>query len=185
MRKFLARPADQQANALDDQGGATWNPTTTTPYSLLRKSRQCSASTRRPLRAGPAPARSPRFARSADTVDSVRVRSANSSSKSKNPTASEPSTIRGLERMRGGGRAFFAPTFPSLGFPFQTSGRDRRRSGDPALFRRVLCRLSYPAGVSPFRTHCTCAVLTGFEPAASALTGRRALQTAPQDQVST
>jgi hypothetical protein len=24
-------------------------------------------------------------------------------------------------------------------------GRDRRRSGDPALFRRVLCRLSYPA----------------------------------------
>ena len=25
-------------------------------------------------------------------------------------------------------------------------GRDRRRSGDPALFRRVLCRLSYPAG---------------------------------------
>src|SRR6185312_11043345 len=28
------------------------------------------------------------------------------------------------------------------------------------------------------------AVLTGFEPAASALTGRRALQTAPQDQCS-
>ena len=26
------------------------------------------------------------------------------------------------------------------------SGRDRRRSGDPTLFRRVLCRLSYPAG---------------------------------------
>ena len=25
-------------------------------------------------------------------------------------------------------------------------GRDRRRSGDPTLFRRVLCRLSYPAG---------------------------------------
>src|SRR5262245_48185473 len=27
------------------------------------------------------------------------------------------------------------------------SGRDRRRSGDPALFRRVLCRLSYPTVV--------------------------------------
>src|SRR4051794_2094988 len=25
------------------------------------------------------------------------------------------------------------------------SGRDRRRSGDPTLFRRVLCQLSYPA----------------------------------------
>src|SRR5262249_40261571 len=49
-------------------------------------------------------------------------------------------------------------------------GRRRHRSVDPALFRRVLYRLSYPT-----------AVLTGFEPAASGLTGRRALQTAPQD----
>ena len=60
-------------------------------------------------------------------------------------------------------------------------GRDRRRSGDPTLFRRVLCRLSYPAGCG--RAGAPSAVLTGFEPAASALTGRRALQTAPQDQV--
>ena len=51
-----------------------------------------------------------------------------------------------------------------------SSGRRRHRSVDPALFRRVLYRLSYPT-----------AVLTGFEPAASGLTGRRALQTAPQD----
>src|SRR4051812_4155780 len=54
-------------------------------------------------------------------------------------------------------------------------GPDRRRSGDLALFRRALCQLSYPAVLK--------AVLTGFEPAASALTGRRALQTAPQDQI--
>ena len=50
-------------------------------------------------------------------------------------------------------------------------GRSRHRSDDLALFRRALYRLSYPT-----------AVLTGFEPAASGLTGRRALQTAPQDQ---
>ncbi len=63
-------------------------------------------------------------------------------------------------------------------------GRDRRRSGDPALFRRVLCRLSYPASRRPPPRRRSSAVLTGFEPAASALTGRRALQTAPQDQMS-
>ncbi len=55
--------------------------------------------------------------------------------------------------------------------PGTPRGRDRRRSGDLALFRRALCQLSYP----------TVAVLTGFEPAASGLTGRRALQAAPQD----
>ena len=27
--------------------------------------------------------------------------------------------------------------------PHKTGGRDRRRSGDPTLFRRVLCQLSY------------------------------------------
>ncbi len=48
-------------------------------------------------------------------------------------------------------------------------GRNRRRSGDLALFRRALYQLSYPT-----------ADLTGFEPATSGLTGRRALQTAPQ-----
>ena len=51
-------------------------------------------------------------------------------------------------------------------------GRDRRRSGDLTLFRRALCQLSYPT-----------AVPTGFEPATSALTGRRALQTAPRDRI--
>ena len=50
-------------------------------------------------------------------------------------------------------------------------GRDRRRSGDLALFRRALYQLSYP----------TSAVPTGFEPATSGLTGQRALQTAPRD----
>ena len=48
-------------------------------------------------------------------------------------------------------------------------GRSRHRSDDLALFRRALYRLSYPT-----------ADLTGFEPATSGLTGRRALQTAPQ-----
>ena len=48
-------------------------------------------------------------------------------------------------------------------------GRNRRRSGDLALFRRALYQLSYPT-----------ADLTGFEPASSGLTGRRALQAAPQ-----
>src|SRR5207253_6495668 len=52
-------------------------------------------------------------------------------------------------------------------------GRDRRRSGDLTLFRRALCQLSYPALFTgrlalrlPFGSR---AVLTGFEPAASAL----------------
>ena len=58
---------------------------------------------------------------------------------------------------------------PDQGF---RSGRDRRRSGDLALFRRALYQLSYPT-----------AVLTRFELATSALTGRRALQAALQDQM--
>ena len=49
------------------------------------------------------------------------------------------------------------------GFP---GGRDRRRSGDLALFRRALYQLSYPTGAD----------LTGLEPATSTLTGWRALQ---------
>src|SRR5579863_2199690 len=59
-------------------------------------------------------------------------------------------------------------------------GRDRRRSGDLTLFRRALYQLSYPTVARP-RTRSEAAVLTGFEPATSGLTGRRALQTAPQD----
>src|ERR671916_2041704 len=63
-------------------------------------------------------------------------------------------------------------------------GRDRRRSGDLPLFRRTLCQLSYPtACLAPAPpVGAKMAVLTGFEPATSGLTGRRALQTAPQDQ---
>ena len=57
------------------------------------------------------------------------------------------------------------------------SGRDRRRSGDLALFRRALYQLSYPTSAPSSEA----AVLTGFEPATSGLTGRRALQAAPQD----
>ena len=57
-----------------------------------------------------------------------------------------------------------------------SGGRDRRRSGDLTLFRRALYQLSYPT--SPRRTEV--ADLTGFEPATYGLTGRRALQTAPQ-----
>ncbi len=59
-------------------------------------------------------------------------------------------------------------------------GRDRRRSGDLTLFRRALCQLSYPTEIWAPR-HRGLADLTGFEPATSALTGRRALQAAPQD----
>jgi hypothetical protein len=63
----------------------------------------------------------------------------------------------------------------------EVSGRDRHRSGDLTLFRRALYQLSYPTNV---RGTNPAAVLTGFEPATSGLTGRRALQTAPQDPVS-
>ncbi len=56
-------------------------------------------------------------------------------------------------------------------------GRDRRRSGDLTLFRRALYQLSYSTSSSPLRGR---ADLTGFEPATSALTGRRALRAAPQ-----
>ena len=65
-------------------------------------------------------------------------------------------------------------------------GRDRRRSGDLALFRRALCQLSYPtvraspcSADEPWR-RVRLADLTGFEPATSGLTGRRALRAAPQ-----
>jgi signal peptidase I len=60
-------------------------------------------------------------------------------------------------------------TAPSLVRGHFPSGRNRCRSGDLTLFRRALYQLSYPT-----------ADLTGFEPATSGLTGRRALQTAPQ-----
>ena len=81
------------------------------------------------------------------------------------------------------------------------SGRDRRRSGDPTLFRRVLCQLSYstvPGRVLatrpiPQKSHSSslddewppAAVPTGLEPATSGLTGRRELQTSPRDQICT
>ncbi len=57
-----------------------------------------------------------------------------------------------------------------------SGGRDRRRSGDLPLFRRTLCRLSYPTVRSPAARCGRVAVPTGLEPAASGLTGRRALQ---------
>ena len=60
-----------------------------------------------------------------------------------------------------------------------SGGRDRRRSGDLALFRRALCQLSYPTATA---RRLGVAVPTGFEPATSGLTGRRALQTAPRDR---
>ena len=62
-------------------------------------------------------------------------------------------------------------------------GRDRRRSGDLPLFRRPLCQLSYPTPTELSHLREFVAVPTGFEPATSALTGRRALQTAPRDRV--
>ena len=57
-------------------------------------------------------------------------------------------------------------------------GRDRRRSGDLTLFRRALYQLSY--STKPPHPYGCRADLTGFEPATSALTGRRALRAAPQ-----
>src|SRR5207237_465765 len=84
----------------------------------------------------------------------------------------------GREHPRGWrrSRALSALTIRGSSRPdlLDSSGRDRRRSGDLALFRRALYQLSYPT-----------AVLTGFEPATSGLTGRRALQTAPQDPAGT
>jgi len=74
--------------------------------------------------------------------------------------------------LAGSATASVAPLSSTPGDQHFCGGRDRRRSGDLALFRRALYLLSYPT-----------AVLTGFEPAASGLTGRRALQTAPQDQL--
>ena len=63
-------------------------------------------------------------------------------------------------------------------------GRDRRRSGDLPLFRRPLCQLSYPTPTKFLLLEKKLvAVPTGFEPATSALTGRRALQTAPRDLI--
>ena len=62
-------------------------------------------------------------------------------------------------------------------------GRDRRRSGDLPLFRRPLCQLSYPTPTKILIIREFVAVPTGFEPATSALTGRRALQTAPRDRI--
>src|ERR1700742_2316168 len=66
-------------------------------------------------------------------------------------------------------------------------GRDRRRSGDLPLFRRSLCLLSYPTELRRDRGHDerSGAVPTGFEPATSGLTGRRALQAAPRDRITT
>ena len=80
-----------------------------------------------------------------------------------------------------------------------SGGRDRRRSGDPTLFRRVLCQLSYstvPSRVLATRpisqkSHSPsfddkwppAAVPTGLEPATSGLTGRRELQTSPRDHM--
>ena len=78
-----------------------------------------------------------------------------------------PLAVRGQEHVHGRSRAPERAKGPANRAFLR--GRDRRRSGDLALFRRALYRLSYPT-----------ADLTGFEPATSGLTGRRALLAAPQ-----
>ena len=68
-------------------------------------------------------------------------------------------------------------------------GQGQDRTVDLPLFRRTLVPTELPglAGRFPGPAECSAerngAVLTGFEPATSALTGRRALQTALQDLV--
>ncbi len=62
-------------------------------------------------------------------------------------------------------------------------GWGRDRTGDLSLFRRSLVPTELPSH-AVHRNELQ-AVLTGFEPAASTLTGWRALQTAPQDQICT
>ena len=53
----------------------------------------------------------------------------------------------------------------------------------PSAFQADALPTELPDRAPPARWRGTVAVLTGFEPATSGLTGRRALQTAPQDQV--
>ena len=66
--------------------------------------------------------------------------------------------------------------FPLL----RAGGQGRGRTADLPLFRRTLIPTELPdrAGVPP-----VCAVLTGFEPATSTLTGWRALRAALQDHL--
>ncbi len=89
----------------------------------------------------------------------------------------EPNGFAGLEIRR-----FEAPERGSTN-ACADGGRNRCRSGDLTLFRRALYQLSYPTVVKlKRRSHWKrrLADLTGFEPAASGLTGRRALLAAPQ-----
>jgi hypothetical protein len=96
-------------------------------------------------------------------------------------------------RTEGGSRSPRGISEPELG-----SGQGRGRTADTTIFSRVLYQLSYltelmvaPRGRSREsdgrstvvrfdRPLLACADLTGFEPAASTLTGWRALLTAPQ-----
>ena len=61
-------------------------------------------------------------------------------------------------------------------------GEGQNRTADTAVFSRVLCQLSYLAGDdAPPPEDGGSAVRTGFEPAISALTGRRVNQATPRD----
>src|ERR1700712_5996895 len=69
-------------------------------------------------------------------------------------------------------------------FHGENCGQGRGRTADLPLFRRALVPTELPGRADrPRRTASKVlpAVLTGFEPATSALTGRRALRAAPQD----
>ena len=81
--------------------------------------------------------------------------------------------LRGVRRPAGKRNRPRPGTGPTCG------GWGRDRTGDLSLFRRSLVPTELPSHAVRERI---AAVLTGFEPAASTLTGWRALQTAPQDQ---
>ncbi len=108
-------------------------------------------------------------------------------------TNARPTLGQRRSQARSHARAFAFPSWAENGgwpgvSPGHLGGRDRRRSGDLPLFRRTLYQLSYPTPVALSGEGTRApggakvAVPTGFEPATSGLTGRRALQTAPRDR---
>jgi hypothetical protein len=94
---------------------------------------------------------------------------------------------RGLERSRAGsGEMIQLATFSQLtdtnSLMMMMGGQGRGRTADLPLFRRTLVPTELP-DLGDVALGATSAVLTGFEPATSTLTGWRALHAALQDHL--